>query len=639
MEENPLAPNSGGTGEEPNPGAALATRRASGDPGATAPDSLTGKGDDKSGNFPSAPPTLTGKGAGGLGSADDEGPPLDPQTVAGWLTRLKPPIVLALLKDPDYALPVSRAFLGFRPDAKGYANPLVRSRLALAAVKDDKLAEKLRALADLEALTQAVSPKPAPTPARPALPSPDPKPDGREALRAERDQRRRERDEARLALAQAENERDDAVKVRQKAEAERDEAVKLARQKTERIGRLERQVTQLRQAETHLLRALNQDKVSLPPSTHARAAGPSLEAEGTAASPWFTAVRHLLDKSKFDHALALAEDVLKAEPENAAALDIAAHALEGKGEARQAAAYLRRLLAQQVVRRDMANAPETLLRLLRLLPDPAEAMPETRPYLATLSPSDGAAVEAARLTLSRLRGLKPDAYGWLTGYIAAKTSLGPVLMPPPGAISLDDPLPLHIIPGQTVTARQLTAAVDRGNVPLTDAARAALSALEQTDCETYGRLWTALEQAADDDPTRLIPLRRASRGPILVDGSNVAWFDQESLVNGRPRLRHLREMRRALRGRGYFPVVLYADANLPYFIDEPAPLRVMRDSRELTLVDAGTVADEVLLRTAKHLGAPLVTNDKMEDWDPEDTVVKIRYTISLGGEAHFMSEL
>ena len=77
-----------------------------------------------------------------------------------------------------------------------------------------------------------------------------------------------------------------------------------------------------------------------------------------------------------------------------------------------------------------------------------------------------------------------------------------------------------------------------------------------------------------------------------------------------------------MRVRGYFPVALYADANLPYFIDEPAPLRTMRDGRELTLVDAGTVADEVLLRTAKHLQAPLVTNDKMEDWDPDGEVTE-----------------
>ena len=65
----------------------------------------------------------------------------------------------------------------------------------------------------------------------------------------------------------------------------------------------------------------------------------------------------------------------------------------------------------------------------------------------------------------------------------------------------------------------------------------------------------------------------------------------------------------------------------------------MQGRGELLLVDAGTVADEVLLRTAKHLGAPLVTNDKMEDWDPKGEVTKVRFTISLSGETHLLTDI
>ncbi len=132
------------------------------------------------------------------------------------------------------------------------------------------------------------------------------------------------------------------------------------------------------------------------------------------ASPWLTAVRHLLDKGKWEQALALAEDVLKTDAEEADALDIAARALEGKRETRQAASYVRRLLALQITRREMPDAAETVLNLLRLLPDPAEAVPDVRAYLAALSPGDGAAVEAARLMLARLRGASPEAHAWLT---------------------------------------------------------------------------------------------------------------------------------------------------------------------------------------------------------------------------------
>ena len=569
-----------------------------------------------------APPEL---GAGGE--------PLDPVTVQGWLGRIKPAAVLALLKEPDYGYAVSRAFLGFRADAKGYTNPLIRTRLAQAAVKDEKLADKLRELAETEPKVPVPTPSPCSTPAASAPAKTDPA----ERLRAERDRRRRERDEARQGFAEAQAAREAARQAQRSAEAERDEAARLAKKQAERIARLERQVAQLRETETRLIRALNEDKVSPPPSP-ARSSGKVAPEVVRPVSPWLTAVRHLLDRGKFDPALGLAEDVLKTDAQETDALEIAVRALEGKQDARAAASFARRLLTVQIARQELSEAAETLFRLLRLPTRPDEADGDARQYLAALNSSDTAAVEAGRRMLTRLRGSDPAAHRRLTDMIAAKTTLGPVLMPPPGLLGLDDPLPLTLGNGRTVTARQAMEAVERG-LPLVDSLRAVLVALEIADPDTSARLWTALEQAASDEPARLIPLRRTPRGPIVVDGSNVAWFDQESLVQGKPRLRHLRAMRRLLWARGFFPVVLYADANLPYFVDEPAALRAMRDRRELTLVDAGTVADEVLLRQAKLLGAPLVTNDKMEDWDPEREVPKVRYTISIGGEAHLLTEI
>ena len=561
--------------------------------------------------------------------------PVDPAIMAGRLSRIKPNAVLALLKDPDYSLAVHPVFLGFRPDAKGYANPLVRRRLAIAAAKDPKLAEKLEQLAE----SDAISVLPTPTP---AIEKGDvvenTKTNPAQLLRVEREESRRERTEARRAIAQAQVEREAAQRAQQSAETERDESARLAKKQTERIARLERQVTRLQQAETRLLKALSEDKVSPPPSARARSAGIVPAESGQSLSPWLTAVRHLLDKSKFDHALALAEDVLKSDADNADALEIAALAAEGKKEPRTAVPYAQRLLTVQITRQELPEAAETLLRLLRLRPVPEGSEADARRFLFALSPSDNPAVEATRLLLTRLRGASPPAHLWLTNWITTQTSLAPVLMPPPGALNTDDPLPLRLALGQTVTARQAIEAVERGT-PLVDAVREALTALTASDPETAQRVWNALEQAASDDPAQLVPLRRTPRGPIVVDGSNVAWFDQESLVHGKPRLKHLRAMRRALWTRGFFPVILYADANLPYFVDEAVTLRTMRDRRELTLVDAGTVADEVLLRMAKHYGAPLVTNDKMEDWDPDGEVTKVRYTISLGGEAHLLTEI
>ena len=572
-------------------------------------------------------------------TAEPEAEPLDAATVRGWLSRVRPAAVLALLKDPDHGFGVSQAFLGFRTDAKGYANPLVRTRLVLAAVKDAALADKLREIAEVEPAPAPAPPKTPPTPPR-ASPTPD-KPDAVAAVRAERDQRRRERDEARQALGMAQAETEAALKARRAAEAGRDESLALAKKQADRISRLERQVARAEQTETRLLKALSEDKVSPPPSLPARSTRAASAGAVPTVSPWLTAARHLLDKGKHDVALALAEDVLKADADDADALDIASRAMEGKKDLRSAAAYARRLLGVEITRQETVAAAETLRRLLRLVARPEGAEAEARQYLSALSPADAAGVEAGRLLLSKLRGADPYAHGWLANIIVTQTPLAPVLMPPPGALGPDDPLPLKLAmrlePGLTATARSVIEAVDRGD-SLVDAVRSALLAPEAADPAGRARIWAALEQAASDDPARLIPLRRTPRGPAVVDGSNVAWFDQESLVHGQPRLRHLRAVRRALWARGFFPVVLYADANLPYSIDEPAALRGLRDNSELQLVDAGTQADEVLLRAAKLLGAPLVTNDRMEDWDPEHEVTKLRYTISPGGEAHLLNE-
>ncbi len=549
--------------------------------------------------------------------------------VLTWLSATKPAAVLALLKDPKLAAPLRKAFIGFRADASGYANTLVRSRLAQAAAKDEKLAEKLKSLSESSPLPIPVKVFPTPpVPTAVKLPAKDPAAN----LRTERDTRRRERDDARQALAKAEAIRAEAEKVRTALEAERDEAVKQAKKQAERVSRLERQLERARQTEVRLHKALSEDKVSPPPTAPARASADPVPAPTQ--DLWREAVRHLLSRAKFDAALSLAEDVLKADASEPGALEIAAAALESKNEQKMALDYARRLLTVQTGRMDTAGAAETLGRVFRLAITPGAAEPQVRQFLPLLSAQDAAGVSAARLMLARLRGASPDAHAWLTDYLQKRTTLADLLMPPPGALGPDDTLPL---PGHPpVTVRQLLDAVDFGKEPRVTAARAALVRLRTEDT---ARVWAALERASSDEPARLLPLRHAPRGPVVVDGSNVAWFDQESLVQGLPRLRHLRAIRRALWTRGFFPVVLLTDANLPYFIDDAPALRLMQQRGELSLVDAGTVADELLLRQSKHLSAPLVTNDRMTDWDPHGEVVKIRYTISLSGEALLLAEV
>ena len=550
--------------------------------------------------------------------------------VLTWLSATKPAAVLALLKDPKLAAPVRQAFSGFRADASGYASTLVRSRLAQAATKDAKLAAKLKALSESSPLPVLVKPA-SPNPPPPSA-AKTPLKDTAAPLRAERDARRRERDDARQALAKSEAALSEALKTRQGLEVERDEAVKQAKKQTERSSRLQRQLDRARQTEARLHKALGQDKVSPPPSAPARSG--SAPAPIPMEGPWHEAVRHLLSRGKLDVALSLAEDVLKTDASEPGALEIAVAALEGKREMKAALGYARRLLTAQAGHKDTAGAADTLERVFHLAASPGAAEPQVREFLSLLSAQDTAGVAAARLMLARLRSTSPEAHAWLADYLQKRTALLDVLMPPPGALGADDTLPLPSHP--SITARQLLDAIDAGKEPRVTDARAALGRMRDEDT---ARVWAALEAASVDEPTRLQPLRHKPRGPVVVDVSNVVWFDQESLVQGQPRLRHLRAMRRTLWARGLFPVLLVADANLPYWIDDALTLKQMQQRGELSLVDAGTVADEVLLRQSKLLGAPLVTNDRMTDWDPHGEVVKIRYTISLNGEALLLSEV
>ncbi|MBV9851119.1 MAG: hypothetical protein JO250_15735 [Armatimonadetes bacterium] len=585
-----------------------------------------------------APPALPTGGAGPEGEEQAAREPISLETALSWLAAARPAAVLALLREPDFALISMTAFAGFRVNATGYANPIVRRRLAQEILQNDTFADRVRTLAEQAppasnaaeiGETRRVSPAPPAPPVGGA--------ERERALRAERDQRRRERDEARDALRRSEEARVAVESEWHRAEDERDAQARLAQQQAQRVARLERQVARMGAEQAALLKALRQDKVSTPPRAASRApASPAPPESGAvgADAPWREAARHLLHKGRLDTALALALDVLRADPGESAALDMAAQVYERRGERGEAAGMARRLLAAHLAHGSAADAADVLIRLLLLLPTPPDAAKDARQWLTYLRADDGAALAAGRAALDRLRGMSPEAHEWLASEIAAAApALAEELMPAPGALGPDDPLPL---PGAW-TARRLCEAVNAGEEQAVAAAREALRSLQQAEPDAYERAWAALTRAAEADDSALVPLRRAPRGPAVVDGSNAAWFDQNSFAHPRPRLRPLLELRRALRRRGYFPVLLYADAPLPYTVDDPAALRALLGRGEITLVDSGVDADEVLLREAKRQGAPLVTNDYMTDWDPGNEVEKIQYTISLTGEAHLLS--
>ncbi len=597
---------------------------------------------------PSSSETLAGEvenapvGGDAPAAEDEPAPPPAPETVHAWLAQIKAGAILALLRKPDFAYVGMNAFVGHRVNPTNYALPLVRGRLVQAAIKNEEFAEKLLALAEAAAAQPPPSPEvstPSPSAAL-DVPLPPPPPTDREMLRAERERGKTVRvqlDGARLALIDAQAAREQAAESQHQAEAARADAERHAGELEKEAARWKRRVERLRDevlqisAERDTLRkALKQAHTE--PRPNAGGHHPERRASQTAPASalWQDAAMHLLHRRRYDLALLLAEEVLRLDARNVPALDMAAQAHEARSQGALAAPFVRALLEQAIAEGRLADAADAWLRGLRL-PAPADAEKSLRALLRALRPDDTAGVRQMRVVLSRLQGMAPQTHAVVAEQITrhASPALAESLMPPPGMLTSDDPLPLGLPLG--LTARAILEAIDMGDDLLVAEAREAWARLVPGSDDAE-RVRAALERAAGDDQSVLQPLLRAPRGPVLVDASNVALHGQEMLARPRPRLRALQSMRSALLKRGWFPVFTIADANLPHHIDEPDALADLRARRIVRLVDSGTQADESLLREAKRLSAPLVTNDYMTDWDPQGAVTKIRYTFSHTGE-------
>ena len=177
-----------------------------------------------------------------------------------------------------------------------------------------------------------------------------------------------------------------------------------------------------------------------------------------------------------------------------------------------------------------------------------------------------------------------------------------------------------------MTGRLAASWIDRNEAATVAGMRTAVAAADES---TLTRLAAALEAATEGDGSyfRLLT-RRTLAGPAVVDASNAAWSGQEMIASPKPRLGQVTALRHALREKGYFPILLIADANFPFVVDDPTAARKMVADGHVTLATGGTDADVLILQEAKRLNAPVVSNDYMTEWDPGQDVPKLQYTIA-----------
>ncbi len=96
---------------------------------------------------------------------------------------------------------------------------------------------------------------------------------------------------------------------------------------------------------------------------------------------------------------------------------------------------------------------------------------------------------------------------------------------------------------------------------------------------------------------------------IYVDGSNVAWNNQNKKKGGKPHSENIRIVVDSLREKGFRNVVAICDSNLERDIDDPEIYKELVNNKILTRVRKRTTADYWILKFRKDRDIFIVTND------------------------------
>jgi hypothetical protein len=178
----------------------------------------------------------------------------------------------------------------------------------------------------------------------------------------------------------------------------------------------------------------------------------------------------------------------------------------------------------------------------------------------------------------------------------------------------------------SIPLEEVLKAVHLNNVSLVREWAQSLRSLGQTDREGFMRLREAL---ARESEYCAHVLTKPTQG-VVVDGSNVCHYERHR--TGKAKLSNLLAARDELRERRFFPILIQADASLPYQIDEPGKLAELVERGEIRMVVAGTSADDQITRVARDQGYYVVTNDRglTQAIDPELELPVIAYSIEQG---------
>ena len=128
---------------------------------------------------------------------------------------------------------------------------------------------------------------------------------------------------------------------------------------------------------------------------------------------------------------------------------------------------------------------------------------------------------------------------------------------------------------------------------------------------------------------------------IYIDGSNVAWNNQNKENGGTPHSENIKIVVEALRNKGFTNVVALCDSNLQYIIDDPEIYKELVNNKILSRVRGRTVADYWILKFKKDRDISIVTNDSYREFrdgykDLDSHLVKFQVA---GKEAVFFENI
>jgi len=352
---------------------------------------------------------------------------------------------------------------------------------------------------------------------------------------------------------------------------------------------------------------------------------PAKPAPESASPSWVNVVAAMVKQGDYGAAQAFCETLKKMSPEDLRAR-LALEHVYGKIGNREARLEECLWIADQLSKRgQLARACAFCCRALELSPENHGAQVQFRRVVEKIKLSDDFVASAVRIVLSRLRVSSPPAFREAHKVIK---QLGkqyvPALEGQPKALHVDKVLDLNDgRRAMQISLRQMIEAADTNDVELVEFIRGGLHTLRGSN---PGLRCSIIESLEASDRSCVEAIMRGGQ-PVIVDGSNVAWHESRD----KARLQNILDVRRELRSEGYFPVYIYVDAALPYQVDQQSALQNLIDTGAVLAADSRTDADEAITAQARLLSCPVITNDRMADWDPEGEIVKFRFDLDRSG--------